>query len=114
MVQFYKTYTSFEFVGSTNRQFDIQSYPLVKEALSKVSWAIHLRILSGCTTPEERLYYLFLVIRERLSYREVQHLISSCAYGQTKIADKELVGTFFKKRPDALGIGICFEFCHGK
>lgn len=122
MVQFYKAYTSSEFVGSVNLQieskllpdslivgspnlqFEIQSYPFVKEVLSKVSWTIHLKILSGCTTPEERLYYLFLAIRERLSYREMQRLISSCAYERTKIADKELAGTFLKKRPDAQGI----------
>lgn len=122
MAQFFQIYSSDEFVGSlnlqiqkslllaslsvssTNLQFTVADYPFVKEVLAKVSWASHLQIMSGCTSAEERLYYLFLSIRERLSYRELKRLIRSCAYERTEIANKELAGTLINKRPEVAGI----------
>lgn len=46
----------------------LPSMPLV---LTRLSWTHHLEILKRCTSPEEKLFYLVLSIRERYKVREL-------------------------------------------
>jgi len=55
----------------------------IVELLAHLSWSAHLEILSGCTTAEERLFYILLSKNEHLTYRELSRQIESSVYERT-------------------------------
>ena len=65
MKQFYELYRENEKVS-----------PLV----SQLSWSNHLIIMSACKTMEERIFYMNMCIRNRLSKRELERQIDSGYY----------------------------------
>ena len=71
------------FVGNENPQFENELLSL----LSLISWSSHLEILSGCTTNEERLYYILLTYSEKLYTKELVRKIEISDYEQTKIGN---------------------------
>ena len=60
-----------------------QKTAFVSDLLRTIGWSSHLLILAGKRTPEERLFYLLLAQRERLSFRELQRQIRSSMYERT-------------------------------
>ena len=60
-----------------------QKTAVVSDLLRTIGWSSHLLILAGKRTPEERLFYLLLAQRERLSFRELQRQIRSSMYERT-------------------------------
>jgi len=71
------------FVGNETPQFENELLSL----LSLISWSSHLEILSGCTTNEERLYYILLTYSEKLYTKELVRKIEISDYEQTKIGN---------------------------
>jgi predicted nuclease of restriction endonuclease-like (RecB) superfamily len=69
--------------GNENPQFENKLLPL----LSLISWSSHLEILSGCTTNEERFYYILLTYSEKLYTKELVRKIEISDYEQTKIGN---------------------------
>lgn len=65
MKQFYELYQSEEKVS-----------PLV----TQLSWSNHLKIMSACKTMDERIFYMNMCIKERLSKRELERQIDSGYY----------------------------------
>ena len=64
-----------------------QKTAFVSDLLRTIGWSSHLLILAGKRTPEERLFYLLLAQRERLSFRELQRQIRSSMYERTLAGD---------------------------
>ncbi len=48
--------------------------------LTQLTWSNHLKIMSACKTREERIFYMNLSIKERLSHRELVRQIDSSYY----------------------------------
>ena len=65
MTQFYELYQGEEKVS-----------PLV----TQLSWSNHLKIMSACKTMDERIFYMNMCIKERLSKRELERQIDSGYY----------------------------------
>lgn len=65
MKQFYELYQGEEKVS-----------PLV----TQLSWSNHLKIMSACKTMNERIFYMNMCIKERLSKRELERQINSSYY----------------------------------
>lgn len=65
MKQFYELYQGEEKVS-----------PLV----TQLSWSNHLKIMSACKTMDERIFYMNMCIKERLSKRELERQIDSSYY----------------------------------
>lgn len=65
MKQFYELYKDEEKVS-----------PLV----TQLSWTNHLKIMSGCKTMEERIFYMNMCVKERLTKRELERQLDSGYY----------------------------------
>lgn len=65
MRQFYETYKEDEFVSSM---------------LTQISWTNHLLIMAKAKTKEERDFYIALVVKERLTSRELERQLNSTYY----------------------------------
>lgn len=87
MKQFYELYKDNEKVS-----------PLV----TQLTWTNHLIIMSACKTMEERLFYMNMCIKERLSKRELERQIDSGYYERYMLSQKPLLPTI-KKSKDATG-----------
>ncbi len=75
MKQFYELYKDEEKVS-----------PLV----TQLSWTNHLKIMSACKTMDERIFYMNMCIRERLSKRELARQIDSGYYERYMLSQKSL------------------------
>ncbi len=53
---------------------------IVSTLLTQLTWSNHLKIMSACKTREERIFYMNLSIKERLSHRELVRQIDSAYY----------------------------------
>lgn len=118
MVQFVETYTDDEFVATLWRQFGEDSVSItelwrqfnpiicnfVVHILANITWSIHKKIISGCTSAEERLYYLNLCMAEQPTVRELNRLVDTGAYERTLLGDKKMPTKLKKNRPELLGV----------
>ena len=75
MKQFYEMYKDEEKVS-----------PLV----TQLSWTNHLKIMSACKTMEERIFYMNMCVKERLSKRELERQIDSSYYERYMLSQKPL------------------------
>lgn len=75
MKQFYELYKDNEKVS-----------PLV----TQLSWTNHLKIMSACKSMEERIFYMNMCIKERLSKRELERQIDSGYYERYMLSRKPL------------------------
>lgn len=75
MKQFYELYKDNEKVS-----------PLV----TQLNWTIHLKIMSACKSMEERIFYMNMCIKERLSKRELERQIDSGYYERYMLSQKPL------------------------
>ncbi|MDO5350931.1 MAG: PDDEXK nuclease domain-containing protein [Lachnospiraceae bacterium] len=73
MKQFYELYRDNEKVS-----------PLV----TQLSWTNHLKIMSACKSMEERIFYMNMCIKERLSKRELERQIDSGYYERYMLSQK--------------------------
>ena len=75
MKQFYELYKDNEKVS-----------PLV----TQLSWTNHLKIMSACKSMDERIFYMNMCIKERLSKRELERQIDSGYYERYMLSQKPL------------------------
>lgn len=75
MKQFYEMYKDEEKVS-----------PLV----TQLSWTNHLKIMSACKTMEERIFYMNMCVKERLSKRELERQIDSGYFERYMLSQKTL------------------------
>ena len=52
----------------------------VSPRVTQLSWSNHLKIMSACKTMDERIFYMNMCIKERLSKRELERQIDSGYY----------------------------------
>ena len=52
----------------------------VSPVVTQLSWSNHLKIMSACKTMDERIFYMNMCIKERLSKRELERQIDSGYY----------------------------------
>ncbi len=71
MKQFYETYKDTEFVTTL---------------LTQISWSSHLLILNKTQTIEEKEFYLRLIIKEKLSVRELERQLNAAVYERSLLA----------------------------
>lgn len=83
MKQFYELYKGNEKVT-----------PLV----TQLSWTNHLIIMSACRTMEERIFYMNLCVKERLSKRELERQIDSGYFERYMLSRKPLTPAIEESR----------------
>lgn len=105
MVQFYDTYSSTEFVSAMLSQIvkiekeddtivsamptQLQDNSSVLSLLILTNWTSHLEILAGCKVDEERIFYILLSHKEKLTYRELRRQIESSVYERSLLGEKQ-------------------------
>lgn len=60
----------------------------ILQILSLINWTSHVEILTGCTTNEERLFYIFLTYKEKLYAKELRRQIESGVYERSLLGEK--------------------------
>ena len=83
MKQFYELYRDNEKVS-----------PLV----TQLSWTNHLKIMSACKSMDERIFYMNMCIKERLSKRELERQIDSGYYERYMLSQKPLTPAIEESR----------------
>ena len=67
---------------------DIQHIEFVSSLMTQITWTHHLMLLSKTKTSEEKLYYSFLIIKEKLTVRELERQIISAVFERSLMANK--------------------------
>lgn len=62
----------------------------VTPLVTQLSWTNHLIIMSACKTMEERVFYMSMCVKERLSKRELERQINSGYYERYMLSQKPL------------------------
>jgi predicted nuclease of restriction endonuclease-like (RecB) superfamily len=81
-----RNFESQKIVGPVDPQL-----PPIPVPVTQVSWSHHVEILRGAASPEERLFYLLLSIRERYTKQELIRQIKSSLFERQMLAKKTLL-----------------------
>lgn len=65
--------------------------PNIPPILLRINWSQHIDLLGGCTSHEERLFYLVLAIKDRYDVRELRRQIKSALFERQMLAKRTLV-----------------------
>lgn len=74
-----------------------QFYELYKDnekmspLVTQLSWTNHLKIMSACKSMDERIFYMNMCIKERLSKRALERQIDSGYYERYMLSQKPLI-----------------------
>lgn len=93
MKQFYETYTSEEFVSVLENQVYVvenEEDTFVSTVLTQIPWSSHLHIMSKTKTPEEKLFYISLAIKEKLKVRDLERQLNSALFERTMLANEKV------------------------
>jgi predicted nuclease of restriction endonuclease-like (RecB) superfamily len=117
MVEFYDVYSNNEFVETPLPQMEnitskyntivgtvspqIGENNKILSILTLINWSSHIEILSGCKLNEERLYYILLAHKERLSVRELRRQIESSVYERSLLGDQHQSNKLRETYPSA-------------
>ncbi|ARS41539.1 hypothetical protein CA265_18515 [Sphingobacteriaceae bacterium GW460-11-11-14-LB5] len=104
MKQFYEVYSDKEIVSSLPTQFqgaDIDLDKFVSALLTQISWTNHLLILAKTKTSEEKLFYLYQSINEKLSSRELERQLNSATFERIMLGNK-FNSTIIKQLPQGI------------
>jgi predicted nuclease of restriction endonuclease-like (RecB) superfamily len=80
-----------QIVSSTMTQLqssDIQYIEFVSSLMTQISWTHHLKLLSKTKTSEEKLHYSFLIIKDKLTVRELERQINSAVFERSLMANQ--------------------------
>lgn len=80
-----------------------QQDTFVSAVLTQISWTNHLEILTGTNRAEEKVFYLMLAAKEKLSVRELQRQIRSAAFERTMLGNQKLSPMLRELRPESIG-----------
>ncbi len=81
--------------------------------LARITWSNHLLLLSKATSIEERIFYLYLSIKENYSKRELERQLDSGYYERVMLSKKKIAPQLSKLRDDIHTIfkdNYIFEF----
>lgn len=91
MIQFYQTYSENEIVSTPSRQLGKKTKNVsIIEVLCKISWSHHIDILSRCKTIEEKIFYIHLCYKEKLSVENLRRQIKSCIFERTMLSNEKV------------------------
>lgn len=62
----------------------------VSTVLSQIQWSSHLHILNKAKTPEEKLFYLLMAIKDKLSVRELERQLNTAVFERTMLSSKTM------------------------
>ena len=74
-------------------------HQFVSTVLTQIQWSAHLHILNKTKTAEEKLFYILLSIREKLSVREIERQLNSGIYERSMLG-KQIVSTVVTQLPE--------------
>ena len=83
---------------------DVQFYELYKDnekvspLVTQLSWTNHLKIMSACKSMDERIFHMYMCIKERLSKRELERQIDSGYYERYMLSQKPLTPVIEESR----------------
>lgn len=83
---------------------DVQFYELYKDnekvspLVTRLSWTNHLKIMSACKSMDERIFHMYMCIKERLSKRELARQIDSGYYERYMLSQKPLTPAIEESR----------------
>ena len=63
----------------------------VTTMLTQIQWSAHLHILNKTKTPEEKLFYILLSIKEKLLVREIERQLNTAVYERSMLG-KQFLG----------------------
>ena len=75
-----------------------QSMGSIPAILLKISWSHHIELLSGCTSQEERLFYLILAIKDNYDVRDLRRQIKSGLFERQMLAKQTLLVPNIRKK----------------
>ncbi len=67
-----------------------QSFPC-PALITRITWGHHVEILNGTTSPEEKLFYLVLTIKDRYTVKELRRQIKSALFERQMLAKHTLI-----------------------
>lgn len=91
MKQFYEVYSDNEIVSTLMTQFQgvvNEQDKFVSALLTQISWTNHLLILAKTKTSEEKLFYLYQSIKDKLSTRELERQLNTATFERTMLGNK--------------------------
>lgn len=68
-----------------------QSAGSIPATLLKLTWSHHVELLSGCTSEEERLFYLILAVKDKYDVRDLRRQIKSGLFERQMLAKQTLL-----------------------
>ncbi|MBS1574292.1 MAG: DUF1016 family protein [Bacteroidetes bacterium] len=68
--------------------YDSLHNQFVSEVLTQIAWSSHMELLSQTKTPEEKLFYILLSIKEKWSMRELRRQLKSASFERTMMSNK--------------------------
>lgn len=83
----------FEIVSPTVTQFqniDNLHEKFMTAILTQIPWSLHIEIMSGTRTPEEKFFYLLLTIKENLTKQELRRQIKSAVFERNLLAKQKI------------------------
>ncbi|RBQ10255.1 PDDEXK nuclease domain-containing protein [Pedobacter miscanthi] len=104
MKQFYEMYSDEGIVSALLTQLqgiDNKDDKFVTTLLTQISWTNHLLILTKTKTSEEKLFYLYQSIKEKLSTRELERQLNSATFERTMLGNK-FGGVITKHLPEGI------------
>lgn len=111
MKQFYQVYSDEQFVSSIPSSLQLadnknntivstlltqfhnisdQTIQFVSTVLTQIPWSSHLHILSKTKAAEEKLFYLLLSIKDKLSVRELERQLNTATFERTMLGNQVL------------------------
>ena len=89
MRQFYETY---------------RDDPTVTPLVTQIPWTHHLIVLSQAKRPEEREFYLRLIVQEQWSKRELERQIKAALFERAVLSPAKAAAALTQTHPQALGL----------
>lgn len=83
------------------QSIDNQHNKFVSSVMTQISWTNHMEILSGTKSAEEKLFYLLITAKEKLTKLELRRQIKTATFERTMLA-KQKVSTLRTQLPQNL------------
>lgn len=92
------------------QSIDNQHNKFVSSLMTQISWTHHLMILSKTKTPDEKLFYLLLAKKEKLSVRELERQLNSAVFERTLLAKQKVSSPLTQLAQNLFKDPYIFEF----
>jgi predicted nuclease of restriction endonuclease-like (RecB) superfamily len=101
-------------VSAVRTQFDVSNLSDIRSTiLVQINWTNHRLLLSKTTSPEEKIFYIFLSIKDNYSSRELERQINSAYYERTMLSKAKvspMVTQFKSQVQQVIKDNYVFEF----